>query len=336
MIVDARALRTEFIPRELHHREGHIEHLSSVLSPVSPSDTGEHVCIYGPSGAGKTTLARYTLNHLEAELLDVRWGYVNCIAESSKQAVLAQLVRDAGLGKDLRRSGTPTAAFFDRIRGCEGGLVAVLDEVDVLAEPNLIISLADLPDVSVVTICIDEDQWLANADERLRSRLRGAESITLEKYAHDELVDILQYRVDHGLAAARVDDVAVRDIADRAAGNARVAIALLRRAAKRVVEDERDQLTVDIVDSIAEDAHADVRDMHVRSLGTHQRALYSLIRAAGSDGIAAGSLHDQYEDRVEEPKTRRTRRRYLQSLERYDLITTSGSTRNRQYRAVGP
>jgi Cdc6-like AAA superfamily ATPase len=327
MITDARALRTEFVPRDLHHRDGHIDHLSSVLTPVSLTDSGEHVCIYGPSGAGKTTLAKYVLEELEAEVLDVRWGYVNCIAESSKQAVLSQLVRDAGLGKDLRRSGTPTGAFLDRIREYDGQVVTILDEVDVLTEPRLIVSLTDLPGVSVITICIDEDQWLSAADDRIRSRFRGADTITLERYAFDELRDIITYRVDHGLVSSRVADSGVDRIADEAAGNARVAIALLRRAAKHVEETGTSQLTPAVVDAVVEDARGDVRDKHLRPLGTHHRALYSIVEEAGADGIAAGELHDRYETRVREPKSKRMRRQYLQSLQRYELIASEGSGR---------
>lgn len=334
MITDARALRTEFVPRQLHHREGQIDHLSSVLTPVSVADTGEHVCLYGPSGSGKTTLAKFTLERLEGEFLDVHWGYVNCIGQSTTGAVLAELVRDAGLGRDLRRSGTPTDVFLDRIRNCDGQFVAVLDEVDVLVEPRTTLSLTDLPDISVITICIDEDQWFSAVDERVRSRLRSAETITLERYSHQELVDILRYRVTHGLQSSRIQDDAIAAIADRAVGNARVAIAMLRRAAKHVTEQETRMMTPEIIETVADDARADIRDGHVRSLGTHQRALYSIVREAGSSGIGASEVHKRYEHRVQDPRTKRMRRQYLDSLKRCNLITADGSGRWTTYRVI--
>ena len=335
MITDARALRTEFIPRELRHRDGHIDHLSSVLTPVSLADTGEHVCLYGPSGSGKTTLAKFTLERLEGEYLDVHWGYVNCFGESTKQAVLSQLVRDAGLGRDLRRDGTPAGVFLDRIREASGNFIAVIDEVDVLTDPRTILTLTEIPDVSVITICIDEDQWLSVAGERVRTRLRSAESVTLEKYTHQELLDILSYRVEHGLVASRIPDDALDRIADRAAGNARVAIALLRRAAKHVTELDMQEMTPEVVDAVADDARSDVRDARKRSLGTHQRAIYTIIRETGSAGVDASDLHERYEARVRDPRTKRMRRQYLDSLERYDLITSEGSGRWTTYYPVG-
>ncbi|MFC6975664.1 AAA family ATPase [Halomicroarcula sp. GCM10025709] len=68
MITDARALRTDTVPQDLHHRDGQIDHLSAVLDPTG-FDAPESVTIFGPSGAGKTTLAKYVLGQLGAR----RW-----------------------------------------------------------------------------------------------------------------------------------------------------------------------------------------------------------------------------------------------------------------------
>jgi len=58
--------------------------------------------ITGPSGAGKTTIAKYIVRQLEQEVLGIRWGYVNVISNNSKTSVLYSLVRDAGRANDLR------------------------------------------------------------------------------------------------------------------------------------------------------------------------------------------------------------------------------------------
>lgn len=92
MITDAQALRPDFMPRDLHHREGQIDRLSLVLAP-SGLELAEDVCLFGPSGAGKTTIAKYTLSQLEREMLELRWGYVNCMADNSRAAVLHKCVR---------------------------------------------------------------------------------------------------------------------------------------------------------------------------------------------------------------------------------------------------
>ena len=56
------------------------------------------------------------VQELERETLDFRWGYHNCISGSSKAEVLYGVMRDAGLGPDLRKTGSPTSEFIDRLR----------------------------------------------------------------------------------------------------------------------------------------------------------------------------------------------------------------------------
>ena len=334
MITDARALRPQYIPREIHHRDGKIDALTAALRPAASGLPPENCCIFGPSGTGKTTLAKFVLDQLVSDALDVRWGYVNCMAEPSRTGALYELLRNGDLGASLPRNGSSTGVFLDCLREYHGRFIAVLDEVDVLEEPNLVLSLTNVSTVSVVPICVHENELLADLDTRLASRLRQSDSINLDFYSHSELVDIIDYRVDAGLISHRVDSEAVQTIADLAAGDARVAIALLRRAAKSVLDSGERTLTADSVKEITEEAHVEVRQYNVRNLGTHQRLLYEIINEHGE--LRAGTLHERYEQRAQDPKTRRMRRRYLDSLQRYDLIKASGNGRGTTYSIVSP
>ena len=330
MITDARALKPEFVPQDLHHREGQIDHLSTVLAPLQ-FDSAENVTIFGPSGSGKTTIAKYVVTQLERETLGIRWGYVDGMADNTTAAALHQIVRDVNLGADLRRRGEPTALALDRLRECDDQIVAILDEVSVLEE-RPIVALANLPNVSVVAITIDEVEWLDSLSAGASSRMRSAATVHLEKYTLDELVDILDSRVTHGLMKSRVDDEAVRRAADIAAGDARRGIALLRRAAQRVEKNDQRQLTAETIESVVGAAENDIQQRRIRSLGTHQRLLYNIIADAGE--IAGTELADEYERRAVDPKSDPTRRRYLKSLRQYGLIEASGEGRARRYRSL--
>lgn len=190
-----------------------------------------------------------------------------------------------------------------------------------------------LEPVTLVCIGVDEETLFSTAqlDRQTRSCLRTFMFLRLDAYTHAELVDILEYRVVHGLDTSRVRTVAIEYIATLAAGNAQAAIALLRRAATEAARTGGD-IDIDCVDAIREEARDTLRTTQIESLGTHQRALYEVVRDCGMDGITASELHTRYEARVDDPPGKRTRRRYLKSLAKYGLIEAVGEERAREYR----
>ena len=100
LITNAKALRDTYVPQDLVHRHGKLEQLSAAVSPVTDGRPAENVTMYGPSGVGKTTLARYTLEQLEREAFGFSWGYANCMSHASRVSALfelgsARLSRDA-------------------------------------------------------------------------------------------------------------------------------------------------------------------------------------------------------------------------------------------------
>ncbi|EMA24626.1 Cdc6/Cdc18 family protein [Haloarcula argentinensis] len=330
MITDARAIRLGEVPQDLHHRDGQINHLSSVLAPDKLT-RAEDVCIFGPSGAGKTTVTKYTLQQLEREFLDIDWGYVNCLSDSTTAAAVHKIVRDVGLGADLRRRGSATSEALHRLREHDETVVAVLDEVNTLEE-RAVLALYEIPNVAVVCITVDEDEWMANLSEQAKSRLRRAATIRLEKYSYTELVDILNSRVEAGLRNSRVDQEALEYIADLAAGDAREAIAMLRRGAIHVRDGYAEKLTIDVVDETVTEAHEELRAEMIRSLGTHHRLLYRIIDEAGQ--IDAETLRFRYEERAQNPKSSSTRHRYLKDLQYRDLVEKVGESRDAEYRSL--
>ena len=334
MIQNARVLKEDWVPQELRHREGHLQHLSAQLKPIAHGLGAETVMITGPSGTGKTTIAKYIVRQLEQEVLGIRWGYVNCISETSMTSLIYSLVRDAGRANDLRKKGTPKSVMLDRLRDLDEHFVGIVDEVDVLEDEKTIQVLWEIPNVTLVLICVDDDDFFADLDSRVASRIRGSAKVSLERYHHDELVDILWSRINAGLASGVVEEEAVETIADIAAGDARHAITLLRRAVRDAIKSGDEKLTVENVQPVREEAREEIHDRHVDTLGTHQRHLYEIIKEAGE--IGASELHARYEERVGDPRVKSTRRKYLQSLEHYELIESSGAGRGRTYRFSEP
>ncbi|MEA5408600.1 AAA family ATPase [Haloarculaceae archaeon H-GB2-1] len=243
MITNHEVLEPTFVPQDLHHRDGKIEAVSAALGPVTRGYAGEDVLLFGPSGSGKTTLSKFVLQQLDGEAQGVRTAYVNAIGHHTTTAALDALLTDANLAFDLHPESTSVSSYYRRLQDCDEQVVAVIDEVDVLAEYSLLLSLYDQPNVTMVLICVDEDALFCELDERVRSRLRSAQTVRLAPFSVAELRDILWNRVDAGLDTTRVNPVAVARIAEVAGGDARLGLSMLRQAAKYVVENDEVEVT---------------------------------------------------------------------------------------------
>ncbi|MXR20325.1 Cdc6/Cdc18 family protein [Halobacterium bonnevillei] len=329
MITDARALQPDFVPTELHHREGEIDALTTTLRPIADGFKGDDAFIFGPSGAGKTTIARYVVDLLQQENLDTTTGYVNAMSNSTRADALYALVRDAGLAYDLRKEGSHASRFLSRIKDVDGQFIAIVDEVHVLEDYDTLQSLWELPNVTLLMVCLDEEELFAEFDQQLQSRFGSARKVRLDRYGTDEMTSILRGRVKAGLRPGTIDEATLAYIADLAAGDARAGIALLRSAVDRALVDERDEITQALVDETEADARADMEAHRVRELDTDKRLLYELVQEAGE--LGAGTLHARYEDRAQDPVARSTRRKYLGRLSEYGLIDERGAGRGKQY-----
>ncbi|WP_435360415.1 Cdc6/Cdc18 family protein [Haloarchaeobius sp. DFWS5] len=329
MIQDARAFDQQFVPKELHHREGAIDALTSALAPLADGSNGEDVILTGPSGVGKTTLAKYTCERLEGEAFGVNWGYVNCMSESSRTGALFELTRSGNLAMDLRMEGTPSRLFLQRLRDFDGQFVAVVDEVDILDDQSVLQSLYEIPHVSMVLVCVDEDTLFRDLDQRVASRLRSARSVTLERYSHAELVDILDDRVEVGFREGSVKPKVVEGVADVAAGDARLGISLLRHAAQRCLDADRETVGLDDVVAVADDARAEIATRYVETLSTHQRLLHEIIREQGE--VSASTLHELYEEQASEVRAKSTRREYLRAMEEAGVVQSRGKGKGIRY-----
>lgn len=333
MIRDARALDTGAVPRRLVHRDGEIEALTTALRPLESGGEPDGARIFGPTGAGKTTLAKFVLEQLTQEVLDIDWAYVDCLADSTQAAIYHQICSTLGCAADLAHGSTPIQTYQDRLRDHEAPTVVILDEAAHVADPTLFRVLHDMPGVSIIVVSHTEDHLFARTSQATASRLRTGERIHLPTYHDDELIDILQDRIDVGLRTGAVTDEAVETIADSAAGNAREAIAILRRAVKHVQDhDDRERITPPVVATVADEARDVLRRHNLSRLDTPHRIVYDVIRTIGPCG--ASEISAEYERRTGTSLADRTRRRYVGTLVDYGLVRRSGAGRGTSYAAI--
>ncbi|OYR44022.1 MULTISPECIES: Cdc6/Cdc18 family protein [unclassified Halorubrum] len=333
MIRDARVLRAGFVPREVEHRDAEVNHLSSVLEPIANGEPADTAIVTGPSGVGKTCVSKFVTERLREEVLDVEATYVNCWRNYSRFRTLYQILDDIGATIDIHRQSTPHDKLIERLQQYDGPrTVVILDEVDQLEDPSLIYDLHSMEQFAVICIANKEEELFSRVDDRLVSRLRSSEHVRMDKYHNEQLYDILSARTKWGLENGVITDEQLYQIADAAAGDARLAIGVLRSAASTADRENHEEVTNDILLDAAEDARAQIKQKSLDSLTPHQRVVYDIVRDHGP--LGPSDIHDRYTEAVDDPRTKRTVRTYLSKMAQYNLLEAEGTSRDREYSLV--
>jgi orc1/cdc6 family replication initiation protein len=323
-------LQDDFLPQEVVHRHEEMNRLSAALAPVVDDGRPENALLSGPSGAGKTCIARYAVSELEREA-DVETQYVDCWQHSGRFRILYRILEGVAPTYDVHRS-TPRDELLQRIENLETPYVVILDEADQIADPDVLRELYAIPHVTTICIANRERDVVGPLDERLRSRLRSSVSVTFDAYSDEALVAILDDRVEWGLHEAAVSKGQLATIADAAAGNARDAIGILRTAARAAEHDGASKIRDVHIDSAIPEARAAVRQKSVQKLTEHQRVVYEVLVEDGP--LSPKDLYARYQSAVTDPRTKRTVRSYLGKLEQYNLVSAAGKGPDRTYSTV--
>lgn len=333
MIQDARVLQPEFVPQEVVYRDSEINTLASALNPITRGETTDPVFLFGTTGTGKTCIAQHTLERLRETILDLNHQYVNCWADYSRFKTLYRVLDGLDQTLDIHRQSTPTDKLLDRLHDYDGPpYVVILDEVDQLANLDVLYDLYRTRNLSMVLIANREEELFMQLGGRLQSRLQSSTRVRFDPYEMDALVGILRDRVRWGLREDAVKLGVLQRIADDAAGDARVAIGTLRKAAQTATEHGKEAITDSIVDDAIPETKAEITQKNIAKLIDDQRVIYDIISEQGE--IAPPDLYDQYQQRADDPKTERMVRYHLQKMQHYNLIVADGENRGRTYRTV--
>lgn len=334
MITNARVLQPEFIPSEVKHRAPEVSHLSDTLRPIVDGEGHPRPSLlYGPSGVGKTCIASYTVTQLREEIVDLDYQYVNCWEDYSRFKTLYRILDGINETLDIHRQSTPRDELLERLHEYDGShYVVILDEVDQLQDKSLLYDLYRMPDLTMILIANREEDVFSVLDDRLNSRLQSCARIRFSRYELPELVAILKDRVQWGLEPDVIDRDELETIADYAAGDAHVAIGILRNATQIAVQNDQERITSEVIRKAVPEAKTELKQKTTDKLTDHQQALYEIITDA--EQIGGGKLYDRYREQVEDPKTRRTMRNYVAKLEQYNLVEADGQTKGRVYRPV--
>jgi len=334
MIIKPEVFTDGFLPRNLLHRDQEVEQLSRAFDPALRGERPLDVLLTGPSGVGKTVLARHTLDRLQTQTA-VDQTYLRCLGLTARDILLTAL-RQHPRGPDAFAEYDSIQELRRELRDTvDRPYILVLDEADGLPDTTGLDHLDRIPEISTVIICHDVEDWQSRLTNSTNS-YRSDDIVRLERYSVDELADILEIRVREGLSGT-VPRQRLGQIADTVAGVARDGIQTLKAAIQRAQEQGRTELTDADVEDGYERAKSRIRKSNLYSLPFHHHLLYAIIHNAGE--LKAGEVHaryeavadDHYRDRGLMPVSARSRRSKLAKLKRYGLIDWSGDSRHRLY-----
>lgn len=112
-----------------------------------------------------------------------------------------------------------------------------------------------------------------------------------------------------GLAEDAVTHDQLALIADAAAGDARVAISILRSAARRAEQQDAETIDFGTIHEAIPEGRSEITQKNIGQLISHQRTLYGIIEEY--EALAPGDLYEHYRERVDEPRSNCTVRNYL-------------------------
>lgn len=331
MIEDARYFEEDWVPADIKHRHDEMEALADALSPIEHGESGMPSYLFGPTGAGKTTVAEDAVRRLRKTIIGVRSAYVNCWRHYSETKVLFRIVEDATRHVDIHRQSTPKDVLADRIEDVDEQIVVILDEVDQLEETRVLYDLATMTHVTLILIANREEDMWSHMDDRVVSRLRTGERIRFQPYTVSELSEILERRAAHGLQPGSVSQERLEHIADAAHGDARFAILILRMSAQKARAKGFDKITAEVVRKAIPEALEALQSSNRERLTDHQETLLDILIESGP--LGPSELYQHYQRHVDDPKTERTVRKYVRKMESYDILETSGASQDRTIRA---
>lgn len=334
MITDARVFQDEVVPQQelIVHRNAELNELTDGLQPVLDGNPASYIYLFGPTGVGKTLAARVGLQRL-TELTECKTAYVNCWENHQRADVLFRVAQEVLQVPDVHRGSTPVSEVTERLReNHDIPRVIVLDEVDQLASLDVLYDLHKLPMLSVIAIANREQDLFGRMEDRIRSRVQVGRRIHFDRYMLTELLAILRKRAQHGLSPGAWSEEHLERIANRAAGDARVAINILRAAAEAARAEGVASLSLDRIDDAVPAAHDEIHAANLERLNEHQQLVYEILSDAGP--LSPAELYEAYQEQAEDPVVRRSIRNYVTKMEQYDLLVAEGESHNRRLRVA--
>jgi cell division control protein 6 len=311
---DEAKLDINYIPSRLPHREKERRLLMGFFDFLLrfPERMAQRVLITGDVGTGKTALSQRFGADITLEAnkrgVNLRYVHVNCREYRGSLFLILQHAVAVFRPTFPKRGYSPEEVLRTLLQCLDeenAFLILTLDEFDSLVEregSDAVYKLTRLQEmrpnkpqrVSLIGILRDLKST-ERLDVSARSTLQR-NVVSLEKYSHEQLVDILNDRVAMAFESSTVSDDVVSLVAELArseSGSARFAIELLWRAGKYADAEEQGAVMPECVREAVSSIIPTIRRSELASLGLHEKLfLLGVARAFKESEKAFASLSE--------------------------------------------
>ncbi len=354
IFADREVLSPHYIPPNLLFREKEIGKIERALAPSLKGEKGRNIFLYGKTGTGKTSCAKYVVK--EVEMIPnskAKVSYINCKMYNSRYRVLNKIISDHL--PTYSKRGYGAIDLYEKIANWieedNKTLITILDEIDIVKDlDDLVYTLtrinSDMRAGGFTIVGISNNvSFKESLDPRSLSALYETE-IVFPPYNANEIYAIIKDRAEKGFKKGVVEETVLRYVAGAASqhgGDARFSLKIISHTGELAEEKAKDKLTMEEAEEAIKIAERDIVYDVIATLPEQQKIVLYAISKLSKDGgsyrklitdgedkyIFSGEVYRQYRSISESvrraPKSERWYRNYISELEVQGIIKTFDS-----------
>jgi|FLOH01.1.fsa_nt_gi archaeal cell division control protein 6 len=322
LIKNENALDFDFIPKIIPHREQEQRTIALAIKPLLEKRNGRNMFIFGKPGVGKTLAAKHVLKELEETYDDIKTVYVNCWQQNTSYKVAVAICDQIGFRFVQNKNTTELFQVIARILN-EYSAVFVFDEIDKVEDTDFLYNLIEQIYRKTILIITNYKDWLADLDERVRSRLMP-EQIEFKQYTAEETMSILKDRMSYAFPVGVWSDEAFALVVKKAGElkDIRSGLFLLRESALAAEDKAKTQIGAEDVKNALEKLDS-FTIKNSEDLEDETKFIYGLVKE--NSGKKIGDLFEIYQNQGGK-SSYKTFQRKIEKLSENKFISTKKQT----------